>query len=62
MTPASNVIANEVRPAEDRRLDVVARVLDQDESRRAVACCLASAPEDAGRRGDAPRREPPLDR
>lgn len=62
MTNASNVIANEVRPAEERRLDVVARALDQDESGRTVACCLASAPEDARRRVDAPRREPPLDR
>ena len=61
-TAAMTVIAGEGRPAEECRLDVVARALDQDESRRVVACCLASAPEDAGRRVDAPRREPPLDR
>lgn len=44
-TASATVVADEVRPANERRLDVVARALDQDESRRAVARCLASALE-----------------
>ena len=49
-----------IAQAEARVAGVVARVLDQDDSWRDVACCLASTPEDARRRYGAAGKEPPL--